>query len=387
MDEIKKGYELENSPSDIESLYLLKYTEDNSKVIMTLEEILVEINRDRSDEWTDYDVSGWKEGLSEWTEYRIEAEIGAITNANITEYYDFMEEEDKNKWQDVYDSIKADEFKYMMLGRLKQDCLYFLGNGNGHEKHLWALNISEQISEMKEHWNEIKIKPEWISMQDIEDFEKNMSVLKLENERDNPDFITKDNIADYYEFMGDEDIKRLNHSVFDDARDVVADVIKRDDLDGGFTFKGVVINNPKLDTTETFEVAPYVYYKDDYNNHMIEKYEEKFNKMLEGTGKSVSILETSECYGDDEEDIFGEHPSYGLPMFEAYIQDSDEMDIEDTTTGRYCCLKSVCDELDEFVAEHILKIESPLSVDVARNVVKAAIERDDLEQSANLNLN
>ncbi len=36
-------------------------------------------------------------------------------------------------------------------------------------------------------------------------------------------------------------------------------------------------------------------------------------------------------------------------MFEAYIIDQDEEEIEDTTTGRFCCLNSVCDELVNYV--------------------------------------
>lgn len=34
----------------------------------TVREILQEINRDRSVDWTDYDQSDWKEGWSQWVE-------------------------------------------------------------------------------------------------------------------------------------------------------------------------------------------------------------------------------------------------------------------------------------------------------------------------------
>jgi len=37
----------------------------------TLAEILEEINRDRSEHWTDYDETDWKEGLDEWTWYEL----------------------------------------------------------------------------------------------------------------------------------------------------------------------------------------------------------------------------------------------------------------------------------------------------------------------------
>ena len=67
-----------------------------------------------------------------------------------------------------------DEHNYMMLGRLKSDCEYFLGNGNGYEKHLWAGNVEEQIEEMKKLWNQVSTKPEWLTMKEIESYEKEM---------------------------------------------------------------------------------------------------------------------------------------------------------------------------------------------------------------------
>lgn len=73
------------------------------------------------------------------------------------------------------------EFNYMMLSRLKTDNDYFLGNGNRNPKHLWATNIEDQITEMKRLWNILPVKPEWLSMEDILNYEKQMTDLK-ENE-------------------------------------------------------------------------------------------------------------------------------------------------------------------------------------------------------------
>lgn len=41
------------------------------EVVWSLREILDEINRDHSGEWTDYDETDWKEGLREWTWYEL----------------------------------------------------------------------------------------------------------------------------------------------------------------------------------------------------------------------------------------------------------------------------------------------------------------------------
>ena len=69
----------------------------------------------------------------------------------------------------------SNEFNYMLLSRLKSDCEYFLGCGGRSEHSLWAGNVPDQIAKMKELWNELEAKPEWMSMQDINQYEASMS--------------------------------------------------------------------------------------------------------------------------------------------------------------------------------------------------------------------
>jgi len=42
-------------------------------------------------------------------------------------------------------------FEYQLLGRLKDDCEYFLNYGDKNLKILWALNVNDQIEKMKEN--------------------------------------------------------------------------------------------------------------------------------------------------------------------------------------------------------------------------------------------
>ena len=65
-------------------------------------------------------------------------------------------------------------FRYQLLSRLKADCLYYLGNGERCKKHLWAGDEATQIAYMKALYNSFldDVKPEWISMEDINSFEK-----------------------------------------------------------------------------------------------------------------------------------------------------------------------------------------------------------------------
>ena len=52
-------------------LYKIRDVEDGSVYNMTLPMVLEEINRDRSDEWMNYDETDWREGLAEFTTYEV----------------------------------------------------------------------------------------------------------------------------------------------------------------------------------------------------------------------------------------------------------------------------------------------------------------------------
>jgi len=55
----------------MDKLYKIRDVEDGSVYNMTLPMILEEINRDRSDEWMNYDETDWREGLAEFTTYEV----------------------------------------------------------------------------------------------------------------------------------------------------------------------------------------------------------------------------------------------------------------------------------------------------------------------------
>ena len=69
---------------------------------------------------------------------------------------------------------QSDAFNYQLLARLKQDCEYYLGHGNRAKKHLWAGDEAGQIAKMKELYAEFSEKPEWISLEDIAQYEAKM---------------------------------------------------------------------------------------------------------------------------------------------------------------------------------------------------------------------
>ena len=84
--------------------------------------------------------------------------------------------------------IKADEFftqqektvlehnqEYRLLDRLRSDCEYFLGAGNRSEKHLWAGSVRAQIAKMRELYDTLPEKPEWLTKEVIDDYAERMA--------------------------------------------------------------------------------------------------------------------------------------------------------------------------------------------------------------------
>lgn len=64
---------------------------------------------------------------------------------------------------------------YRLLSRLKADCDYYLGAGGRAEKHLWAGSVEAQITKMRELYDALPEKPEWLTEQDIDRYESQMT--------------------------------------------------------------------------------------------------------------------------------------------------------------------------------------------------------------------
>ena len=73
-----------------------------------------------------------------------------------------------------FDKTQPFEDEYRLLSRLKSDCEYFLSTGARAEKHLWAGSVDEQIDKMREIYDLLPEKPEWLSKQDIDNYERQM---------------------------------------------------------------------------------------------------------------------------------------------------------------------------------------------------------------------
>jgi len=133
-----------------------------------------------------FSVEGKKVGSNEtWNRRYINLEQAILhiancfnENANIKDNYNNLEEYisiAKKKEED--ENIRKSD--YMMLDRLRTDCEYFLGNGNGFLGSLYYKDIDKHIEEMKKLYESFseQEKPEWISLEDIDNYKQKMNEM------------------------------------------------------------------------------------------------------------------------------------------------------------------------------------------------------------------
>ena len=65
--------------------------------------------------------------------------------------------------------------EYQLLDRLRSDCEYFLSAGNRAEKHLWTGSVRAQIAKMRELYDTLPEKPEWLTKETIDDYAERMA--------------------------------------------------------------------------------------------------------------------------------------------------------------------------------------------------------------------
>lgn len=104
-------------------------------------------------------------------EIDLDEALGLKENNNLSDNNHINEDFDMDKFIEEHD----DSFKYQLLDRMKGDCEYYIANReNDENNHLWGKNAKDHIEYMKKIYNSFDEKPEWLTMQDIENFEKRM---------------------------------------------------------------------------------------------------------------------------------------------------------------------------------------------------------------------
>lgn len=107
--------------------------------------------------------------------------------SDLPEYIPSEEQLNAQEYLEKFNLNSKDEYKYMMLGRMKRDCEYYLGFGNQNTEVLWAKEEHEQINLMKNLFKSFPDdkKPEWISLEDIATYENQMiaSCKEIDNDK------------------------------------------------------------------------------------------------------------------------------------------------------------------------------------------------------------
>ena len=76
----------------------------------------------------------------------------------------------------IDDVLQRDKvFRDKLLGRLQSDCEYYLNYGNRNTGRLWAGSVNLQIKLMVELYNSFDEKPEWLTMDKIVAYGKEMA--------------------------------------------------------------------------------------------------------------------------------------------------------------------------------------------------------------------
>ena len=109
--------------------------------------------------------------------------VSDLTFEELQEAFEKMQAEKEKNNNGGLDMDKKTEgnheYEYQLLDRLRTDCEYFLGAGNRATKNLYTGNVEEQIAKMRELYNILPEKPEWLTEQDIDRYEKLMTTEQV----------------------------------------------------------------------------------------------------------------------------------------------------------------------------------------------------------------
>lgn len=231
-------------------------------------------------------------------------------DADEADYCDYVSEISEQEYKDavphkVEESLqeskdnKDSEYNYMMLSRLKSDCDYYLGNGNRNPRNLWAGDEARQIAKMREFYDKVPEEPEWLTKEDIDDYEDKMingSEDSPENHIENPTVIEdKDKLGEAELSEIDKaanqiksKIDRLNsgkeasfevEASFKDFPEILSKLNKEDRLKG---LMMLYMSNPKPEELNSWDLDKLLSY--------IEETDEYFNEDKEYIDKCINLI-------------------------------------------------------------------------------------------------
>ena len=115
---------------------------------------------------------------------------------------------------------------YVLLDRLRADCDYFLGAGGRSEKHLWAGNVHAQIKKMRELYDALTEKPEWLTTEAIDRYAAQMAAPYQ--------------VAAYHHFENGFDDK-LDYQTLEEAEAAAQGYVAGTMEEDGFAYDGAAV--------------------------------------------------------------------------------------------------------------------------------------------------
>ena len=115
---------------------------------------------------------------------------------------------------------------YVLLDRLRADCDYFLGAGGRSEKHLWAGNVHAQIKKMRELYDALPEKPEWLTTEAIDRYATQMAAPYQ--------------VAAYHHFENGFDDK-LDYQTLEEAEAAAQGYVAGTMEEDGFAYDGAAV--------------------------------------------------------------------------------------------------------------------------------------------------
>ena len=115
---------------------------------------------------------------------------------------------------------------YVLLDRLRADCDYFLGAGGRSEKQLWAGSVYAQIKKMRELYDAIPEKPEWLTTEAIDRYAAQMAAPYQ--------------VAAYHHFENGFDDK-LDYQTLEEAEAAAQGYVAGTMEEDGFAYDGAAV--------------------------------------------------------------------------------------------------------------------------------------------------
>ena len=163
-----------------------------------------------------------------------EAEFGADGTRVFRDYA--IEQQTQHTMQAMHGNLQSKQGQneqeqnpnYRLLSRLKADCDYFLDAGGRAEKYLWAGNVRAQIAKMREIYETLPAKPEWLTKEAIDDYDEQMT----------PQY----QVVVYHHFENGFD-EKIEYQTLEEAIKVAQGYVNGTMESDGFAYDGAAVYN------------------------------------------------------------------------------------------------------------------------------------------------